>query len=430
MAFASGSAHGLRYIKETEFGVTPENPAMRAVRHTSCSLVLNKDSFQSNELRKDAQISDLRHGVKQANGDIGIELSFAEFDDFLAAAVRGEWKNNVLVAGIETPTFTFERIFNDIGRYETFTGCAINTFSLQIQTNAMVTGTMGIVGKGVKFAPTPTAAEELPSYTQSPLDGFHGELKEGGVPMSVITSIELNIENGIETANALGSDEAVALIPARINITGTVSAYFQDMDLLNKFINEVESEISVTLGTGGPGSYIFKLPRIKYSGGTNSVDGEGPIMLDMPFQALLDECTGTNIIIERIPLEEEKPEPCTLTFSGTEFTESEDTPGTFVEKILVTLEGGHGKEFSGYDDVPLPGVAISGLPDGLTSQVIRTSATTATIALSGIATVHDSTQTGQFQITFPAAAFNKGFCHCEGGEVEGATQTLTITFVD
>lgn len=430
MIFASGSSHGLRYIREDEFGITPDNPVMRAIRHTSSSLILTKDSFQSNEIRKDAQISDLRSGVQQANGDIGIEFSYGEFDDFLAAAVRGEWKNDVLVAGIKWPTFTIESIFNDIERYELFTGCAINTFSLQIQTNAMVTGTMGIVGRGASFSPNPTATEELPSFTGSPLDGFHGELKEGGVPISTITSIQLNIDNGITPANVLGSDKAEALVPARINITGTVSAYFGNMDLLNKFIDEVESEITVTLGTGGPGSYIIRLPRIKYSGGSNPVDGEGPIMLDMPFQALLDECTGTNIIVERIPLEEEKPEPCTLTFSGTEFTESEDTPGTFDQKIQVTLDGGHGKTFAGYNGVPLPGVVIADLPDGLTSRVIRISDTKAEISIAGVAANHGAAQSDSFTITFPAAAFSKGFCHCEGGIVENGEQIITVTFVD
>ena len=79
--FATGGFHGTRYVKETEFGVTPTNPVMRNLRHTSNALILSKDSFQSEELRSDAQISDLRHGNRQASGDIGIEFSYAEYDD-------------------------------------------------------------------------------------------------------------------------------------------------------------------------------------------------------------------------------------------------------------------------------------------------------------------------------------------------------------
>ncbi len=420
MAFASGSQHGMRFIKENEFGVTPENPDMRALRHTSSSLVLNKDSFQSNELRRDAQISDLRHGVKQVSGDIGIEFSYGEFDDFLAAAVRGEWKDNELVAGIVTPYFTIERIFNDIKKVETFTGCAVGTLSLEIQTNSMITGTIGIVGKGVSFSENGVCVKELPSYTYSPLDGFHGELNEGGVPISVITGISINIDNGIEPANVIGSDEAAALISGRINITGTVSAYFENLDLLNKFVNETESELEIILGDGGPGSYIIYLPRIKYSGGTNNVDGEGPITLDMPFQALLDDCTGTNIKITRIPAISNEAVPCVLSFSGTAITETE--AGVY-DVVTATLEG---KTFNGADGKELPGVQVTNLPAGVKCEVVRTSATTAEIRLFGEPA--DRTNPGAFNVVFPASSFSKGFCHCEGFEVTGRAQDMTIAW--
>lgn len=428
MNFASGSHHGLRFIKEGAFGETPANPAMRALRHTSCSLVLNKDSFTSNELRKDAQISDMRSGVKQISGDIGIEFSYGEYDDFLAAAVRGEWNGDILKAGVTVPYFTIESIFADIDRYETFTGCAINNLSLQIQTNAMVTGTLGIIGKSAKFAQTPTATSELPSHTAAPLDGFNGDLREGGVTVATITSISLSIENGIEAANVLGSDEAAALVAGRINITGSISAYFSNMDLLSKFIEEAESEIEVTLGTGGPGSYRIHLPRIKYSGGSNPVDGEGPIMLDMPFQALLDECTGTNIIIERIPEAAVVAQPCTLTWAGTSFTESVRNDGSFDNSILVSLTGGNGKSFAGYNGMALPGVAFRNLPTGLTGSVTRLSDMTCKVELKGKAVANDPADGGNFTIQFMAAAFSKGFCNCAGDTVANATQTMNLTF--
>lgn len=302
MAFASGSNHGLKYIKESTFGTTPATPTMLALRHTNCSLALSKDSFQSGELRKDAQISDLRHGLKKASGEISLELSFGEYDAFLAAALRGSWVADELVAGIVTPTFTIEREFADINQFELFTGCAVNSLSLDIKTNAMITGSLGFVGKNVTFGTSTAATTTTPSLTHSPLDGFSGTLKEGGAPIAVVTGIKLQIDNGIDTANVLGSNTAAALVPKRINCTGTVSAYFQGMSLLQKFVDETESDLEITLGSGGPGSYILSVPRIKYSGGDNAANDEGPIMLNMPFQALLDADTATNVKITRIPI--------------------------------------------------------------------------------------------------------------------------------
>lgn len=430
MAFAAGSRHGVRYIKEQQFGVVPDNPVMTDLRITSCSLVLSKDSFQSNEIRRDAQISDLRHGVKQANGDIGIELSYGAFDEFLAALVRGEWEDNVLVAGIDMPTFTIERVFSDIDQYETFTGCAINTLNLQIQTNAMITGTFGIVGRGANFTDGPTATESIPSPANPPLDGFTGTLKEGGVPIGVVTSISISCDNSIQPANVLGSDEAAALVPGRINITGSMSAYFENLELLNKFLHETESELEIILGDGGPGSYILTLPRIKYTGGSNPVDGEGPIMLDMPFQALLDACTGTNIRIERIPLPEKVATACILTWDKTSLQESSDNNGRIDGAITVTLSGGNGKEFSGWTDKDLPGVVFEDVPAGLTGVARRMSPTTCKIWLEGEATSHASTDSFSFKVRFTGASFHKGYCECLGDTVEGSEKTISVTFSD
>ena len=300
--FATGSFHGTRYVKETEFGKTPNSPRMKALRHTSNSLVLTKDSFQSQELRADAQISDLRHGHRRAGGEIGLEFSYGEYEDFLAAALRASWTGSgstrTLKAGTAMSSFTIERAFADLGRYECFTGCEVSGLSLNIATNSMVTGTMTIVGKSVDFKDAPLSADPEASRTAPPFDGFAGRITEGGSEVAVVTSLELLIDNAIEPAFVLGDDSAASLTPGRINVTGTLSAYFSGMDLLNKFVNETESSLSFTLGDGRHQSYTFTLPRIKYSGGDNPVDSEGPVMLSMPFQALYDQAAETNLRVD------------------------------------------------------------------------------------------------------------------------------------
>lgn len=430
MAFASGGFHGLRYVQEAQFGQTPSNPEMKNLRHTSCSLILSKDSFQSQELRSDAQISDLRHGNRRASGDIGIELSFGEFDPFLAAAVRGEWKQDTengggrsfLVAGTKMTSFTLERVFTDIQQYQTFSGCEIDTLALTIQTNAMVTGTISIVGKDVDFSKISLDQEPDVSLIAAPFDGFSGELWEGGRQIAVVTSVELNIANALDPAFVIGSDSAMAITPGRINITGTVSAFFENMDLLRKFVDEEESSLRLTIGDGVKQSYIITLPRIKYSGGDNPVDGEGPITLSMPFQALYDSCTGTNIRIDRIPGPADAP--CALTYGATGWEESETDAGTF-DPITVTIGGGDGnKTFNGTIGEAVPGVTFSNVPEGYTAACIKESSTTASLTL----TAADGTtiSAGSLKVNFAASAFAFGFCHCPGYTIQAVEQTLTI----
>lgn len=431
MAFATGGFHGLNYIEEDDFGVVPATPQMKRLRHTSSSLVLSKDSFQSDELRSDAQISDFRHGNKQANGDIGIELSYGEYDAFLAAAIRAtgwapdpETGNDAIVAGTHMRSFVIERVFNDIGQYEYFTGCEVNTLSFTVEPNAMVTGTIGIVGKDIEFSTTALDPNPDPSLTYSPFDGFKGELEEGGAQIAVITSVEISIDNSIEAQFVIGKDTAEALTAGRINVTGTITAFFENMDLLQKFVAETESSLKFTLGDGIRESYIFTLPRIKYSSGENSVDGEGVITLNMPFQALYDECTKTNIKIERIP-GPVHPD-CALVYSNTDFLESSSVAGSFPTVITATLIGGSKtKTLNGAINGEVPGVTWTGVPAGLTGVATKVSATEIQLSLQGIASA--AVTAGTVSVEFSTASFAFGYCHCPNNDITDRTMSFTIT---
>ena len=82
---ANAARHSLSYVPETIHGVTPDNPVMRNLRHTSCALTLSRDSFTSEEKRADRQISDVRTGTDKIAGSIGFEPSWGEFDILLEA---------------------------------------------------------------------------------------------------------------------------------------------------------------------------------------------------------------------------------------------------------------------------------------------------------------------------------------------------------
>lgn len=300
MTFASGSQHGLRFIAESSWGVTPGTPQMIALRHTSCSLGLDKDIFQSQELRTDRMIADLRHGAKKAQGSIGFELSYGEYDPFLEAALFGDWAANVLKAGTTAKSFTIERAFEDIDRYGAFLGCMVDKLSLDVKPGGMVTGSFDIVGKSGSYSNTSLDSTPTASQTNSPFDGFTGTIEEGGSAIATLTGIQLSLANGLTPAMVLGSSTAASIVPGRSNLTGTVDAFFDDITLLNKWVNETESSIEFTLGSGAK-SYTFLIPRVKFTGGDLNVQNENNVPLRLPFQALLDNVTGTNLQITRVP---------------------------------------------------------------------------------------------------------------------------------
>ena len=299
MTIATGSRHSLAYIAEANYGATPATPAFRQLRHKSTTLALTKNTLQSEELRSDRQIADLRHGTIQVGGDIQGELSFGAYDDLFAAALGGSWNANVLNAGTARTSFTLERNFADIGQYLRYTGCEINGLHFDVQPGAIANVTFDVVGQSEAVDAAPVAgATYVNAPANRPMDALSGAIKEGGQVIGVVTELKLDLANGIEPRFVIGSAKTLQPSIGRSNLTGTLTAYFLDGSLLSKFIGETESSLELTLSDGA-NSYVLFLPRIKYTGGQADVANDGPITLSLPIQALYDGTAGTHLRITR-----------------------------------------------------------------------------------------------------------------------------------
>lgn len=303
MAFATGSAHGVRYVKETTFGVTPSTPTMTKLRHTSgFALKLSRTNIVSEELRDDAQISSIKLGNKSIEGPMPMELSYGEYDPFLESLVRGTWTADVLKAGTNLDSYTIEDAQTDIDQYQVFNGCMVNSLSLDVAPDAIVTGSFGFIGKDSDpFSTTPLDPSPVASQTALPFDSFSGVLKEGGATIGIVTAFNLNVDNGIAPNFVVGSNSSAQNTPERINVTGSIDVFFEDATLINKFINETQSSLELTLGNGVSESYVISLPNLTYIDADNSVADAGTRPISMPFQCVYDVSEATNIKFTRIP---------------------------------------------------------------------------------------------------------------------------------
>lgn len=298
---ARGSRLNVSYAMEDSWASLPTAYTAYNLRLTDMGVNLTKDSFQSNELRSDRHIADLRHGMRSVAGDIPVELSYQSFDDMIESAMYNEWEtDNTIVTGTTEKSFTIQKHFSDIGQYHVFSGCVVNTWSVSVQPNAIVTSTFNIMGEDMVTSTSPTLAGATAKSAYSPMDSFTGALSEGGSAISIITGIDFSIANNIATLPVIGSKKTVGLVDGRATITGTVNAYFANSVLLAKFLNETESSLQFSV-SDGTRSMQFYMPRIKYSGGDVPTSGEGPITMSMPFQALYDSVTGYSLRVTKVP---------------------------------------------------------------------------------------------------------------------------------
>jgi sporulation protein YlmC with PRC-barrel domain len=115
MAIASGSRHSLAYVAEVTQGTTPATPVFSPVRHTGCTLRLDKTTITSAEIRSDRQITDVRHGNFQVGGDIPVELSYGSHDVLLQAMFGGTWADKATITATTLSAEAADNSYNDSG---------------------------------------------------------------------------------------------------------------------------------------------------------------------------------------------------------------------------------------------------------------------------------------------------------------------------
>lgn len=302
---ATGSRYSCYYVKEDVSNTTPASAKFTPFRVTSSGLDINIATLESEELRDDAETADFRLGARSVEGTVTGEMSFGTFDDLIAAALRGEWRDNVLKGGIIRQSFTFVDYNADLpsGKYTIYRGCEVNSMTFSLSAENMTTVEFGIVGRSMEIAESlPSGATIKDRTTTSPMDGFSGRLRENNEEISVITEIGLTVENDIAPRFVVGSKFSIEPSAGRRAVTGTANVYFLDNKLRMKYLDEVETSIKFDLidPSNPEQKYTVEIPRVKFTEAPRPIDGEGDIMLNMGYRGLLDPTTASSIKITRV----------------------------------------------------------------------------------------------------------------------------------
>ncbi len=307
MAFSQGSRSGLSYIVESTFGTTPAGN-FTAIPYNTHSLNLTKERVTGNEIQPDRMLRVDRHGNRSVAGDIVVDLRDGNFDPFLESALQGVWDASPssapdeLKVGVTPKFFSIEDAANDISQYRLFTGMSVSSMAVSIAPNQMVTTTFSMIGKNGTISGTGKTVDA--ATIAQPFDSYSGDVSIGNVgnasAIAVVTSLEFSIDNAQAPTFVVGDDSAPQLETGMATVEGTLTAYFEDAALINRFLDEVESELIVSVDDPtGANEYTFTFPKIKVNGADVPVDGQTSRIITLPFVALYDTTLGTNLMIQR-----------------------------------------------------------------------------------------------------------------------------------
>jgi hypothetical protein len=299
--FAQGSRSRLSVAAEAAFGVLPTSPTFSDLPFKTHSLDLTKERLQGADIRADRMQNIDRHGHRSVGGSVEVDLRRGDYDLLLESAFFNTFDTNDQITVGTTPRFLrFEDAALDISQFRQFSGCLVNSASFNIAPNQMVQTTFDIVGRNMVQAGSTLGAPSAPQGFE-PFDSYNGLLLEGGVgtndDLCVVSALQFNINNDVTPAHVIlcesNKDQAAQMQFGMATVEGSMTVYYEDATLINKFLNETETSLSVTVDdpTGSNG-YTFFFPRIKYNGASVPVANPQSRFIEIPFVAL--KGTGGN----------------------------------------------------------------------------------------------------------------------------------------
>lgn len=202
--------------------------------------------------------------------------------------------------GVATPkSFTFLKMIEGLAStvYMYYRGCQISSMSFNFETGSILNGGFNIVGFTEEVTETPIAGQtitDVPAYSLMNSVSAVSLFNVAGLPASTeFQSMNLNIDNNINRAKAIGTLGAIGLASFTLNATADVSVYFEDKTAYDAFIANSEFSVDVIL-QDGDGNYIcIYLPKCKFETLESPIPGrDNFFMLNGTMRALRDATTN------------------------------------------------------------------------------------------------------------------------------------------
>lgn len=186
---------------------------------------------------------------------------------------------------------------DDIDVDRVFTECRVGGFNVQLPPTGIGTVDFEFMGRNMAtYEGTDTPFFTAPSAeTTTPVvAAVNGLLRASGETVAVVTGLNIQLQLNPSADPVVGSNLVPEIFLGRAMVSGQLTAFFEDADLINDFVNEAEIELlAFLLGSSADAApaMSFYLPRIKLGGAEVQTEGEGGQSITLPFQALKSTAT-------------------------------------------------------------------------------------------------------------------------------------------
>ena len=210
-------------------------------------------------------------------------------------------------ANITPQSFTLESGYEDVGQYVKQDGMRVESFTLDVNSSQIMTGTMAFMGR----ATTTSTTSVLGNSPYTPLGTINNEIMNATVDVGAITNngtalvtavkqIKLDGKAQLRNQMAVGSKFPVGIGTGRFELSGSFAAYFENFNLYNQFLNHTTAAISFPFTDIHGHHYEWTIPALKFTADPIHVKGvDQDVMEEITFEAFRDPVTQCMMQVDR-----------------------------------------------------------------------------------------------------------------------------------
>jgi len=197
--------------------------------------------------------------------------------------VKGSYLRN----GTTEHSYSIERKLSELSPLVHFpyTGLVVNTFNVDVASKAVLTGSFGFIGqKGDVSATAMSSGSITDAGTTDPLNANANVANvlenDTAVATCLVNAMGFALNNNVRGLDAIGSTGNCDIGVGEVDLTGTLTAYFKNKDLYQKFLDATASSLSFRVADAAGNVYIFTFHNIKFSDDAPAAGGANTDIMD------------------------------------------------------------------------------------------------------------------------------------------------------
>lgn len=178
-------------------------------------------------------------------------------------------------SGHTSDAYTFEEWMPDVPRSNRFVDCRVNTMAIGLTADDRATLTFGVLGRDRQRGTTRHFAAGTTAAQSAMQVGAGGILVMNGVAVATLTALNLTLTNNQALGRTIGAALPADVFYGAMEVSGSLTAYFDNTVLTDAFDDETELSLIVRLADDpavNAGFVQICLPRIKLAGENNGAD--------------------------------------------------------------------------------------------------------------------------------------------------------------